>query len=205
MSAVTKKAPLRRPRPDPAIAELFPVQGDWTEEEYLDLETKRLVEFDNGWLEVLPMPLLSHACIAFLLARLLADFADRHGLGIALPAGLPIRLWEGKFRKPDVLFMLARHKSRMKTEYWEGADLVMEVVSPSARDRERDKNKKRREYARAGIAEYCIVDPKERCITVLRLKAKKYEVAGTYQAGATAKSVLLPGFAADVDQVLGAK
>jgi Uma2 family endonuclease len=48
---------------------------------------------------------------------------------------------------------------RVTDEYWEGADLVMEVVSSHDEDRRRDLVVKREEYARAGIAEYWIVDP----------------------------------------------
>ncbi len=42
-----------------------------------------------------------------------------------------MRLWEGKFREPDVVFMPAEHASRITEDYWNGADLVMEVVSDS--------------------------------------------------------------------------
>jgi hypothetical protein len=43
---------------DPAwpVALLFPLQGDWTEEDYLALDTNRMVEFVDGCLEILPMP-----------------------------------------------------------------------------------------------------------------------------------------------------
>jgi hypothetical protein len=35
-------------------------QGLWSEEEYLALETNHLVEFSDGYLEVLPMVTLFH-------------------------------------------------------------------------------------------------------------------------------------------------
>ena len=38
------------------IAELFPQQGDWTEEGYLSLDTNLRVEFDDGVIQVLPTP-----------------------------------------------------------------------------------------------------------------------------------------------------
>jgi len=46
--------------------------------------------------------------------------------------------------------------SRRHNKYWEGADLVKEVVSGSEDDRQRDLVTKRREYAQAGIPEYWI-------------------------------------------------
>ncbi len=42
------------------IAELFPAQRTWSEDEYLTLDTNRLVEFSHGHLEVVPMPTFSH-------------------------------------------------------------------------------------------------------------------------------------------------
>ena len=38
------------------IATLFPNQGQWSEDEYLALNTNRFVEYRDGFMEVLPMP-----------------------------------------------------------------------------------------------------------------------------------------------------
>ncbi len=46
-------APITDWRPTWEIAHLFPEQGDWSEDEYLALNTNRLVEFTDGVLEVL--------------------------------------------------------------------------------------------------------------------------------------------------------
>ena len=81
-----------------------------------------------------------------------------------------------------------------------GADLVMEVVSPSNPDL--DYNIKRIEYAQAGIPEYWLVDPQERHIIVYALEGKAYRQAGLYGAGTVAASVLLPGWSVVVDEVL---
>ena len=35
---------------------LIPYQGEWTVEEYLKLDTNRLIEYTDGFLEFLPMP-----------------------------------------------------------------------------------------------------------------------------------------------------
>src|ERR1700687_3784369 len=40
--------------------EVIPHQGCWTEEEYLSLTTNRLVEFSGGFLEIPPVPTVSH-------------------------------------------------------------------------------------------------------------------------------------------------
>ncbi len=47
------KSTTRKPEPTYAVAELFPPQGQWTEAEYLALNTNRLIELSDGKLEVL--------------------------------------------------------------------------------------------------------------------------------------------------------
>jgi Uma2 family endonuclease len=86
--------------------------------------------------------------------------------------------------------MLVAHSEQRHDAYWEGADLVMEVVSDA--DRRRDVETKRFEYARAGIPEYWIVDPSELRITVLHLTGDHYVVHGEFTPGGRASSALLP-------------
>lgn len=181
------------------IARLFPTQGDWTEDDYFALDTgNQLVELSDGFLEVLPMPTMTHQWIIIFLLEQLKAFAYPK-LGLVMFTGLRVRLWPGKIRDPDVAFMLKANRHRAQEKVWEGADLVMEVVSPDPESRRRDLKEKRAEYARAGISEYWIVDPKLKQITVLRLRGKKYEVFGEYKKGQTAESYLLPGFSVDMD------
>jgi Uma2 family endonuclease len=188
------------PQPTWEIARLFPAQGEWSEEEYLSLDTNHLVEFSDGVLEFPPMPTTSHQLILAHLYGLLLAFSAAHDLGTVLFAGLPVRLWRRKFREPDVVFMRKEHADRIGEQYWDRADLVMEVVSGAGKDRRRDLQKKRQEYARAGIPEYWIVDPREEEITVLRLARKRYVVHGKFGRGETASSHLLPGFTVDVTE-----
>jgi Uma2 family endonuclease len=121
-------------------------------------------------------------------------------LGVVLFAPLPVQLWAGKFREPDIVFMAAEHADRLGEKFWRGADLVMEVVSPD--DPERDNVIKRLEYAQAGIPEYWIVDPIEASVSVLSLEGSEYFLHGKFVPGETAKSVLLDGFTVDVATVL---
>ena len=77
----------------------------------------------------------------------------------------------------------------------------MEVVSEGEENRERDLEVKREEYAKAGIAEYWIVDPQEQRITVLTLDGQTYREHSVFGLGTQATSVLLPGFAVTVSDV----
>ena len=76
-------------QPYPAV----PPQGQWSEEEYLDLETNRLVEFSDGFLEVLPVPKTSHQLLVAYLYGLLLPFVTAHDLWTVLFA--PLRMPDG--------------------------------------------------------------------------------------------------------------
>jgi Uma2 family endonuclease len=116
---------------------------------------------------------------------------------------MPVRLWEKQMREPDIVH-LASHRIKDKTKPPEGADLVIEVVSPDPKDRKRDLKEKPRVYAKAGIPEYWIVDPKKETITVLTLSGKAYKVHGVFKEGDDATSKLLKGFKVAVSDVFAA-
>lgn len=182
---------------------LFPNQGAWSEEEYLDLKSNRLVEFSHGNLEIPPMPTDSHQAIVAFLYSALAAFVATGKLGWVRFAPLRLRLWPGKFREPDVLFLRREHAEQRGEQYWKAADLVMEVVSPD--DPRRDTITKRREYARAGIAEYWVVNPITETITVFELDEGRYVAVGEFRGEDEARSALLPGFRVSVAAALKAE
>src|SRR5438874_54466 len=188
--------PMRRDEPTWDVALLFPAQGHWTEEEYLALNTNCLVELVDGYLDVLPMPTVLHQLLVKFLHRCLDDFVTRLGLGLALFAPLPVRLWPAHLREPDVLF-LRPGRVRDKRKPPDGADLVMEVLSEGQKNRERDLEVKRIEYAKARIPEYWIVDPEAKRITVLKLVADAYQIHGEFGLREKASSAVLQGFSVD--------
>ena len=197
--------PSRRGEPPWEIALLFPAQGQWIEAEYLALQkrTNLLVELSDGYIEVLPMPSPFHQRLVRFLFRLLETFVIARGSGEVFFAPLPIRLWPGKFRDPDVVYL---KPCRIADPHHQpqGADLAIEVVSEDDEDRRRDLETKRQEYAQAGIAEYWMVDPREHKIIVLTLNGASYRVHGDFGRGMTETSVLLPGLTVAVDAVFAA-
>jgi Uma2 family endonuclease len=197
------KRHLTPPEPVWEIAELYPNQGQWHEQEYLSLETNRLIEYDDGFVEVLPLPTDKHQAILAFLFMTLHAYAGRYG-GTVRFAALRLRLWNRKYREPDLMYVLPDHHHYRGNRYWDGADLVVEIVSGSADDRERDLVIKRGEYAQAGIPEYWIVDPDEGLVTVLRLDGDRYVEHGIFKRGETATSALLPELTVNVDVVLDA-
>ncbi len=187
-----------------ALARRFPCQGDWSEEDYLTFPCEQSrMEFEDGFIEVLPVPTDTHQAILKLLLFILDAYAREVG-GRARSAGLRVRLRAGRFREPDLVFLTKEHLHLRGEEYWSGADLVMEIVSDGVEDRERDLVKKRREYAEAGVAEYWIIDPANETIHVLGLRDGSYVERGAYRRGEEARSSAFEGLAADVSAVFDA-
>lgn len=200
-----KMPPIRKGQPTWFMALDYPRQGYWTEEEFLQYEGSNnwLKELSNGYLETPPVPTLYHHDILFVLLDAFRDhLAKINDGGEVLMAPLPVLLYPGTIREPDLIY-LAEARSKKTKDYPQGADLVAEVVIGNKADRHRDLITKRKEYAKAGIKEYWIVDPKKTVIIVLTLNkaTKKYKVHGKYTAGQTATSKMFKGFAVEVNQV----
>ena len=196
-------APEGEPQPAWAIATLFPGQGCWTEEDYLRLPTNRLVEFADGHVEVLEIPTRIHQEIVAWLYEALRAFVAARQLGKIYFAPLPVHLWPGRYREPDIVFVRTGNSRALEGEFLEGADFVLEVVS--AGDPQRDWELKRREYARAGIPEYWIADPFQKRITVFRLEGAAYVNHGDFREGQLATSAMFPGFSVAVSYALAGR
>jgi Uma2 family endonuclease len=188
------------------LALLYPLQGGWSENEYLRiaLNENLLIEFSNGCVEVLPMPTIEHQLIVKFLLRALDGFVEPRDLGTVLFAPIPVWLLPKEYREPDLIFTFSGRHMTSDRKYYEGADLVMEVVNNDERSRRRDYEKKRIDYAEAGVSEYWIVDPQEKRISVLALEGREYVEHGVFAAGSQATSRLLDGFGFDVDAVFSA-
>src|SRR4051794_23701126 len=82
------KAKSKKAQPVWKIAESFPLQGEWTEEDYLALpDDGRRVELVDGCLEFLPMPTMFHEEIVAFIYELLKAFVRAHNLGRVFFAG----------------------------------------------------------------------------------------------------------------------
>jgi Uma2 family endonuclease len=206
MALDTRQANLRLiwEEDDNLVLSLDPLQGHWTEEQYLLLsnQTNRLLEYTDGYIEVLPMPTDTHQVILEFLFLALRAVMTAVG-GKVLFAPLRIRVRSGKFREPDLLLVRDANDPRRQDAFWLGADLVVEIVSPDKP--ERDTEEKPLDYAETGIPEYWIVNPLKSTITVLVLEDEAYVEHGVFRRGEQAKSKLLDGFSVSVDEVLDAR
>lgn len=108
---------------------------------------------------VVPMTPVSprHQQVANFLVALFQHFCEAHDAGVVLSA--PVQMKVGSSgREPDVMVVTAEHRDRIAPRYLDGpADLVVEVISPESRGR--DRGDKFSEYERAGVREYWLIDP----------------------------------------------
>lgn len=195
-----KQEAAMEPRLAVEVAQLWPLQGQWTEADYFALpDTNQLIELSEGELIMCPPPTDSHQSASGELYVALRAFVRERDLGTVRYAPLPVRLWPGKIREPDILFVSKEHADRIGEKFYGPPDLVVEVTSSSTW--RTDRLEKPVEYAQAGVSEYWIVDPDARTIEVFVLREGAYVLSGKWGMGERARSEVLEGFEVAVEEV----
>ena len=116
-------------------------------------------------------PAKKHARLSARLLRKLSDHVEQHALGEVFHTPADVRLTPYDVVVPDLFFLSAERGHLFGEKLVDGPpDLVVEILSQSTRLR--DLNTKLRLYARAGVAEYWIVDPEQKSVAVHFLNAK---------------------------------
>lgn len=175
------------------VASLYPPQGEWKEEDYFSLpDTNRYVELSDGRIIMPPHPTFSHQEALKRLFLRLQAYVEKNNLGIVQIAPLPVRLWPGKIREPDIFFIGKEHSDRIGERVCGVPDLVVEVISSSTE--RTDRVEKFLEYAKAGIREYWLIDPEKKTVEVYSLRGGDYILVGKYSGSQVATSEMLPGF-----------
>ena len=187
-------------------SEIVASGSECCEDDYLKLAFNNnwLVEWTDGQLELLRPPEREHQLIVGRLFHFFDLFVQTTHLGVVSFAPLPVKIASTKYREPDLIFQTTANHAKSNRKYYEGADLVVEVVSDDPQSHVRDYEQKLVDYARAGIPEYWIVDPQAVTISVMTLAAGKYETRGVYKAGEEASSQLLNGLCVNVSDVFAA-
>lgn len=131
----------------------------WQAWKSLDLPEGFRAEIADGYIELLPTGRARHACAVNRLRRALRRHLD--GTGRAAYHGMSI-IHERRAWGPD-LFVAPEDDEEFLTEDGLGfaasaVKLVVEVVSPGYENQQRDRVRKRRAYARAGIPVYVLID-----------------------------------------------
>jgi Uma2 family endonuclease len=184
------------------VAQLWPRRGQWTEADYFALpDTNRYIELSGGELIMPPHPTETHQRVVLNLVRLLDAFVMARDLGIVRFAPLPVRLWPGKIREPDIFFVAQEHSDRIGEQVYGPPDLVAEVLSPGTW--RADRHEKFSEYAQAGVGEYWMVDPDACTVEVFVLREGAYELLGKWGRDEEAHSEALARFRVALDEVFG--
>jgi len=147
------------------------------------------------------MPTEIHESLIQFIYFALYQLVDSQNLGKVYSNGIRLRIRPDKARLPDIIFL---HKDNFRARHnriWDGADLVVEVVSDDPKDRKRDYEEKLADYAEGGIAEYWIVDYDRKLVLVHQLVEGSYVIRGEYTLEQQAASVLLDGFVVDVTKL----
>ena len=148
---------------------------------YADLltmpESHKRTEIIDGELFVTPTPRVNHQRVAFQVMAILDRLVREHDLGLVV-GPMTVHFREELVLEPDLVFV---HKDHMDIVDREGhihgpPDLVVEVLSPSNKDY--DRNLKRKHYLEAGVGEVWIVDVDERHVEVWRPRSAIPERAG---------------------------
>lgn len=137
--------------------------GRMTYEQFLArMDEDAHVEWVDG--EAIAMAPISgqHQDIGAFLISVLREFVIRRKLGAVQYE--PFQMKPGPSlpgRSPDILFVATANLARLKPTHLDGpADLVVEIISPESR--ERDRGQKFYEYQEAGIPEYWLIDPERK-------------------------------------------
>jgi len=202
MSATSPHIPSANGEPAWEAAFMLPVQGSWTEADFFKFHTNQMAELADGRLEILPMPTWLHQLILELFFDTVREHIRRSNCGgKVLMAPLPTRLFARTIREPDLLYVKAENIPKDIRGYPDKIDLAIEIVSSGTEAHQRDYIDKRADYAKAGVAEYWIVDPDESLVTVLALTGTEYQVTQECHPGDIARSVLLSGLEIPVNQI----
>ncbi len=174
-------------------------QIKFTYRDYLLLPEQDRRELIEGDFYVVPAPSLRHQEVLANLAFALRVFVKKNVLGRVYLAPVDVVLSDEDVVQPDIVFVSEERREILSEANIVGApDLVIEILSPSTADR--DKNLKLSLYVRAGVREYWIVDPVEETVQVLELGSEGYEVDRTYTAGKVPSSVL-PGSKIEISHI----
>jgi Uma2 family endonuclease len=171
-----------------------PAAGKISYEEFLALNGEGWAEWVEGEIITMSPPIEPHQDLTLFLATILRFFVQQNKLGKVIIAPFQMKLEiRPAGREPDLLFIKNEHLSRLNPKFLDGpADLVVEVISPESRAR--DRGDKFYEYEQSGVPEYWILDQARRKAEFYVLGADGLYEAVTPGADGVYHSAVVPGF-----------
>ena len=173
-----------------------------TVQDYLDIpeEDENRYELIDGELYMAPAPSWEHQESTINLVSILRDFVRSNGLGRVVASPIDVYLSDEDVFQPDIVFVSVERLDIVHSSGVHGApDLVIEMLSPSTEQRDRELKCER--YEMFDVQEYWQADPIAKTITVLRLRSGTFEQVGVFAEGVVVETPLLPGLRVDVSAV----
>ena len=181
-----------------------PLVKRYTLEEFWELEPPGRgghYELIAGVLYMVPPPVEWHDMVVSCLIELLVAFLLSHpGLGRAfVPRAAIWREAHHSYLEPDLMFVSEETQVRIRGGARSTADLVFEVLSEATATY--DRLTKADTYAALGIRELWLVDLRTHTIEQRVLEGERWRIVGTFGAGQTVRSQVLPSFEVSVSAV----
>src|SRR5512143_2276820 len=163
----------------------------FTYDDYVLLDDDRRYEVIDGELFLTPAPTPYHQMVKLRIEKILLDHVERHGLGQILDAPCDVVLSTLDVLQPDIFFISPGRLATIGEKYISDApDLVIEVLSPGTRRRDRTLKSKR--YALFGVREMWIADPDAKTIEVFVNSGERFRRDAIYIREDVLRSPLLP-------------
>jgi Uma2 family endonuclease len=178
-----------------------PEHGKSTVEDYLKTpDGPPWYELIEGQLVQEPSATINHQSIVRELTFALVKYLKGRPLGMLFFAPLDFHLDSRNVFQPDIAVILGSQPALFAGRWIQGApDFAIEVLSPS--NQHRDRGVKRRVYARSGVKELWIVDPKTQAIESFLLQSDPERPAQTWSMGNFASSPLFPAFSIAIAEI----
>lgn len=162
---------------------------DWPE------DSGSRTELVHGQVVVSPSPNASHSWICSELQFELTKFVKERRLGVVFGGPVDVILAPDVVYVPDVCFVRQDRLKIVQDRIWGAPDLCIEIVSES--NRTHDTVVKHSDYARYGVLEYWLVDPREREISTWRNAGERFDLIGRATPGERVPTEVLAGLDLD--------
>ena len=126
---------------------------------------------------------LNHGTIVNNLSRIFSNYIFERGNGGVFLDNTDVHLPDGNLFRPDMSVVCDLSIADRYGNINGAPDLCVEVLSPSTV--KNDRGRKKNIYARNGVIEYWIVDPKNKSVEVYYLTDGRYELDELYQLYST--------------------
>lgn len=165
-----------------------------TADDFLALgETSERLELIDGVVCMSPSASLPHQRIITEVSFQIGTFLRANPIGV-VTVEVDVRVSDRLVYRPDLIYLSNEKAARCGARVTEIPEVVVEVISPDSS--RLDRETKKRDYERAGVLEYWIIDPLESTFESYRLENGRFVDAPV--AEDCFESRAIPGFRLDL-------